>query len=149
MRSNIPRGTKKLAQVGDVNFVGREPQTELAAAISFVRGNVCVIVSSIGEKTADVSKIAITLDRALGAHPSKREVANGRVRVQTPKVAIVKANEAYILIKNLQAVAPRGGWLKVIVPDGELSRKENELIYVSEHSGKKLIGTYVRMQQVK
>lgn len=142
MRPDIPRGTKKLTLVGDVNFVGREPQTDIAAAISFVRGNVCVSVSSVGERNVDVSKIATTLDRALSVPPAKREVEKGKVRVLTPKVATVKANETYVLIKDLREATPRGGWLKIIVPDGELSRKGDALIYVSTQSGEKQVGTF-------
>jgi hypothetical protein len=142
MRPDIPRGTKKLAQLGDVIFVSRESHTDVAAAISFTRGNVCVSVSSVGEKNVDVSGIAARLDGALSEPPAKREVEKGQVRALTPKMASVKANEAYVLIKNLQKAAPRGGWLKIIVPDGELSRKGDALIYVSAQGGRKQVGTF-------
>ncbi len=142
MRPDIPRGTKKLAQVGDVVFVGREPRTDLAGAIAFTRGNVCVSVTSAGEKNVDVSDFATRLDHALSEPPAKRDVDKGKVRTQTPREASVKANEAYVLIKNLREATPRGGWLKIIVPDGELTRKGDALIYVSARGGKKHVGTF-------
>lgn len=142
MRPDVPRGTKKLAQLGDVIFVSREPHTDVAAAVSFTRGNVFVSVSSVGEKNVDVSEIAAWLDGGLSGPPAKREVETGRARALTPKMANVKANEAYVLIKNLQKAAPRGGWLKIIVPEGELSRKGNALIYVSSQGGRKRVETF-------
>lgn len=142
MRPDIPRGTKELALVGDVNFVGREAQTDIAAAVSFVRGNVCVSVSSVGERNVDVSKIATNLDQTLSAPPTKREVEKGKVQVQAPRVVTVEAEEAYVLIENLQEAAPSGGWLRVIVPDGELSRKGDALIYVSAQGGEKQVGIF-------
>lgn len=143
MRPDIPMGTKKLAQLGDVVFVGRSPQTDIPGAISFTRGNVFVSVSSSGEKNIDVSDIATRLDRALSDPPAKREVEKGKVRALTPMAATVKANEAYVLIENLQETALRGGWLKIIVPDGEISRKGNTLIYVSAQGGEKQVDTFV------
>ena len=142
MRSDVPRGTKKLAQLGDVIFVSREPHTDVAAAISFTRGHVCVSVSSVGKRNVDVSEIAARLDGALSGPPAKSVVETGRVRALTPKMATVKANEAYVLIKNLPKSAPRGRWLKIIVPDGELSRKGDALIYVSAQGGRKPVGTF-------
>ena len=142
MRPAIPRGTKTLAQVGDVNYVGREAQTEIAAAISFTRGNVCVSVSSVGERNVDVSAIARTVDRALSAPPARREVEKGRVRA-APKVAAVEAEEAHVLVDNLGQAAPGGGWLKVIVPDGELRREGNTLIYASAQGGEKQVDVFI------
>jgi hypothetical protein len=54
----------------------------------------------------------------------------------------VRAGEAYTLIENLQETAPRRGWLKIIVPDGELNRKGETLIYVSAQEGEKQVGTF-------
>ena len=142
MRPDIPRGTKKLAKLGDVVFVGREPQTDIPGAISFARGNVCVSVSSAGEKSIDVSDIAARLDRALSDPPAKREVEKGKVRALPPKTVTVKANEPYILIKNLPETVTRRGLLKIIVPDGELSRKGGALVYVSAQGGKKRVGAF-------
>jgi hypothetical protein len=142
MRPDIPKGTKKLAQLGDVIFVSREPQTDIAAAMSFSTGNMCVTVSSVGESNVDVATIATTLERALSAPPAKGELEKGKVGVQAPRVATVKANEAYVLIKNLQEAVPRGGRLKIIVPDGELSRKGDALVYVSPQGGEKPLGIF-------
>ena len=142
MRPDIPRGTKKLAQLGDVVFVGREPQTDIPGAISFTRGNVFVSVSSVGERTSDVSAIAAGLDGALSEPPAKRELEKGKLQLLSPKAATVKANEAHVLIENLREAAPGGEWLKIIVPDGELSRKGDALIYVSPQGGEKHVSAF-------
>jgi hypothetical protein len=141
MRPSIPRGTGKLAKLGDVAFVARDPQLDLPAAIFFTRGNVCVSVSSVGERNVDVSGVTARLDRALSKPPTKAEVEKGRVKARPPKAATVKAGEAQVLIKNLKDAA-RGGWLKVIAPDGQLGREGDALIYESSQGGKKRIGIY-------
>jgi len=142
MRPDIPRGTKKLAEMGDVNYVGREPRTDVPAAISFTRGNVCVTVSSVGDKSVDVSEIAASVDRALSERPAKGEEKKGRVRARAPKVVALEANKARVLIENLQKATPRAGWLKIIVPEGELIREGNALMYVSPEGGKKSVDTF-------
>ncbi len=139
MRPDIPRGTKRLAQLGDINFVGREPQTDVVAGLSFTRGNVYVSVRSAGEKSVDVSGIAAYLDGALSEPPAPRELEKEKAQAITPKVVAVKTDEAYVLIKSLQKATPSGGWLKIIVFDGELSRKGDALLYVSDQGGKKRV----------
>jgi hypothetical protein len=143
MRPDIPRGTGKLTTLGDVNFVGRDLQSDIPAAIFFARGNLCISVSSIGEKDVDVSEIATTLDRALSEPPTKVQLKKEQVQRRTPEEATVKADEAFILIENLREVTPPTGWLQIVAPDGELRRKGNALIYVSSRGGKKSIRTYV------
>lgn len=144
MRPDMPRGTKALAQVGDVVFVGRAAVTDVPAAVLFSRGNVCVSVASVGERTVDVSAVAFGVDRALGDSPSGKELELGEVRVQAPRVAAVRTNEAFVLIPSLQKAAPRGVWLKVVVPDGELARKGDAVVYVSPRGGKKEVGVFAR-----
>jgi hypothetical protein len=141
-RPDIPQGTKKLATVGDINFVGREPQSDIPAAVSFVRGNMCVSVSSVGEKNVDVSQVAATLDRALSERPPESEVKKGRVRESVRTAAAAVADESNVLIDNLPEAAPPDGWLKVIVPDGEVRREDDTLIYVPSQAGDKSIATF-------
>jgi hypothetical protein len=143
MRPEVPRATGRLAKLGDVTFAARDPQSDVPAAVSFTRGNACVSVNSVGERNVDVSEIVARLDRALGESPTKAEVEKGRARARAPKTASVKAGQSHVLIENLREAAPRGAWLKVIAPDGELSREGDALIYVSSQAGKKDIGTYV------
>ena len=142
MHPDIPRGTNKLAQLGDVIFVSRDPETDVPASISFTRGNLCVSVSSAGEQIVDVSKIATDLDKAFSTPPPKRLLVSRRVRTESPKSANVKANKSHCLIKSLQKATPRGKWLKVIVPDGEITRKADTLNYVSAEGGRKKVCTY-------
>ncbi len=142
MRPDIPRGTKKLAPLGDVNFVGREPQTDIAGAITFTRGNVCVSISSAGEKGVDVSEMAAMLDRALSEPPAKAEAGKRRARAGIPESVDVMARKPFVLIEKLPEAVPRGGWMKIIVPDGELHRKGDALIYVSPDGGKKRVSAF-------
>jgi hypothetical protein len=142
MRADIPTGTGKLASLGDVSFVGRDPLSDIPVAASFARGNVCASVRSVGDRSVDVSEIAARLDHALGEPPTRSELDKGRVRVRAPRTATIEARRAFTLIENLTEAAPRGGWLKIIAPDGELSKKGDALMYVSPEGGKKDIGTY-------
>ena len=142
MRPDIPRGAKKLAQLGDVNYVAREPQTDIAGAITFTRGNVCVSASSAGEKNVDVSETVALLDRALSQPPAKAEAGKRRVRARAPKLVDVTARKSVVLVEKLPEAVPRGGWLKIIVPDGELRRKGDALMYVSPKGGKKRVSAF-------
>jgi len=78
----------------------------------------------------------------LSEPPLRREVEKGKARAIRPRVATVKADEAVVLIANLEKAAPRGEWLKIIVPDGEIASKDNTLTYVSEQGGKKAVEAY-------
>jgi hypothetical protein len=132
MRMDIPRGTRDVAQLGDVVFEGREPQTDVAAAISFTRGNVLVSVRSAGETTVDVSAVAARLDRALSELPAARTVASGRARALATASVAVAPHQA----------GARGEWLKVIVPDGEISRKGDALLYEPAEGGQKRVSIF-------
>jgi hypothetical protein len=145
MRPEIPRGTGKLASLGDVSFVGREADSDIPAAIFFTRGNVCVTASSVGEKSVDVSEIALGLDHALNGLGEKRtllKIRSLRSRAPIHKAIKVKARETKTVMEYLPREAPEGVWLKVVAPDGELRRTGNALVYVSLKSGKKSIATY-------
>jgi hypothetical protein len=141
-RPDIPRGTKRVAQVGDVVFAARYPESDIPAEITFVRGNVCVSVSTAGPRRVDVADMALRLDRALSEPPAKREIEKRKVRPRSPRATAVKAKRSVALIEDLREAASRGEWVKVIVPDGELVRKGNALIYKSPESGKKRVTAY-------
>lgn len=143
MRPNIPRGTKDLAQVGDILFVNREPYSDIAAGIWFSRGNVCSFIRSSGAKTVDVSDIAIRLDRSLSEPPLPKDVERGTVQALEPRTIAAKANEPYTLIENVQDVTPHGEWLKIIVPDGQLSRRGEAILYIPAQSGEKRVSLFV------
>jgi hypothetical protein len=141
MRPDIPRGTGKLGGLGDIVFVSRDPQSDVPAAISFTRGNICVLVNSVGASSIDVSELATILDNLLSKPPRKVEMKKRQVRLRAPKVA-AKGAKAHVLIKNLRVTAPRGEWFKIIAPDGELTRKGDALIYVSPQDGKRPISIF-------
>lgn len=147
MRPNIPKGSGKFAQTGDIRFVGQEEQSGVVATIFFTRGNIFLSVSSVGEKVVDVSGMAKNLDRNFSGPPKEEEVKKGLVEVLSPKPLSVKEKEKTILIEKLPEPVPRSGWLKIIAPDGELSREDDALFYVSSKAGKKQIGKYVMVQR--
>jgi hypothetical protein len=142
VRPDIPKGTKNLAEIGDISYVGREPETDVVAAVSFSRGNVFVSVASVGDQGVDVSDIAAQIDRALREPPGKGALSSRKARAIAPKVVTVEANKACALIPKLDRAARAGEWLKVIVPDGELSRKGNGLLYVSKQQGTKQVSAF-------
>jgi hypothetical protein len=145
MRPSIPRGAKKLAPLGDVNYAAGEPQTNIVGAITFTRGNVCVSVSTAGDKNVDVSELAGVLDRSLSEPPARVEAAKLMARPRAPKSVDVTARKSVVLVENLSNAVQRGGWLKILVPDGELHRKGDSLIYVSPETGKKRVSAFARV----
>jgi hypothetical protein len=130
--------------LGDVNFVSRAPESDIPVAISFTRGNLFLSINSIGEKSVNVSFVATLLDEALRGIPAKNKIVKEKIRILKPTQVVLKANEETILIKNLKKAAPRGAWLKIIVPDGELGRKGDALIYVSDKEGKKQVNIFLK-----
>lgn len=143
MRPSIPRGTGKLAPVGDVNFVGRVPVSNVPASVFFARGNVCVSVNSVGETTIDVSKISLTLDSFLNEPPTKAQLAKKLVRTRKLKVPSQKGKKSVTLIANLRKAAPHGEWLKVIAPGGELDREGDRLTYISTKGRIGIVAMYL------
>jgi hypothetical protein len=142
MRPDIPRGTGEYASLGDISFVSRDPQTGVPGAIFFTRGNVFLSVDSVGEGNIDVSEFAITLDRALSEPPARSARQKRPAGKHTAKMLKLKMGESRVVTK-LQKPAPDGPWLKVIAPDGELSRRGDALSFTSLQAGEKAIDIYV------
>jgi hypothetical protein len=139
MRPDIPTGTGKLSAIGDVNFLGNEPNTNVPAAIVFTRANVYVAVRSIGAQSVDVSGLAFSVDNALD-EPSaavKRKLARPR-----SSNVNVEASQAHAVVDQIQKELPPEGWLKIVAPDGELSRRDGTIVYTSPKPGKKVIFLY-------
>jgi hypothetical protein len=134
MRPDIPRGTGSLSNVGDIEFVAREPQSDIPAAVQFTRGNVAVQVNSVGSVTVDVSNVAAAVDHALAEPPTKVRALRAAAKRVTPRSVVVRKQGAP-LVKDLRKVGDR--WIKVIVPDGELRRRGDALVYTSTEPGKK------------
>jgi hypothetical protein len=142
MRPSIPQGSGKLARLGDVSFTGKEQDLDAVVAAFFSRGNLSIAVSSVGEKPVDVSGVAKALDKMLGEPPASEDVKRGLVEAQTPSTVEVAANESIRLIERLPEKVVQSGWLKVIMPDGELKRDGDTLIYVSAEGGAKSVLRY-------
>ena len=138
MRPDILSGTRNVAKIGDINFVNRVPESDIPAAIFFTRGNIFLSMNSVGEKDIDLSDFAVQLDDDLNKPGSSPAGGKEKIRVLPPKASVtLKAGDAHILIKDVRKVTPRDTWVKIIVPDGELSRKGDAIIYSSETGGAK------------
>jgi hypothetical protein len=143
MRPEIPRGKGALARTGDISFAASDAKAKGAAAAFFSRGNVAVSVASVGEATVDVAPFARKLDSALTTPPRDSELERGLAAQGSPRSFEVKGRRPVTVISNLRQVLQAGGWLKVIAPDGELRREDDQLVYVSERPGRKRVGHYL------
>lgn len=143
MRPDIPRGTGKIAETGDVNFIGKEAKSKTIAQLLFTRGNLAVSLASVGKKTVDVSKFAKLLDTLFSQPPETSEVETGLVKEVGPKTVQAKEAETVSVIEKIDEPIAHGEWLKVIAPDGELKLQDNALVYESKKAGRKRIGKYV------
>lgn len=143
MRPDIPRGTGKIAETGDVNFIGKEAKSKTIAQLLFTRGNLAVSLASVGKKTVDVSKFAKLLDTLFSQPPETSEVETGLVKEVGPKTVQAKEAETLSVIEKIDEPIAHGEWLKVIAPDGELKLQDNALVYESKKAGRKRIGKYV------
>jgi hypothetical protein len=142
MRPDIPRGSGSQASVGDIAFVGRDPESDVPAAISFARGNACFSVRSVGDRVVDVTAAAARLDRALSQPPARSEVASERVEEGSLEADSREEGDERVIIESIVGTS-RGGWLKVLAPAGELRREGDSLIYVSGSAGPTRIRTFV------
>ena len=140
MRTDIPKGTGQ--EIGDVNYVAREQKSDIPAAISFTRGNILLSITCVGDRTFDVTGIADQIDNELHKAPTAAKQKTDKIRTLQPKEVTVQAREPHSLIRGLKKLTPPKMWLKVIVPDGELTRKGEDLIYTSPTAGKKRVSVF-------
>ena len=143
MRPEVPRGTGKLSDTGDVNFVGKDAQSKTVSHMLFTRGNLAVSVSSAGDKAVDVSKFAKQLDGLFSEPPSKTDMERGAVEELSPKSLMVKQKRRTTIMEDIPKQIAPNGWLKVIAPDGEIVREENALLYKPTKVGRNRIGKYI------
>lgn len=141
MRPDIPRAAGILEHTGDVSFAAYEAQA--AASIFFVRGNVLVTVTSAGEATVDVSTLARKLDAALCEPPKKAELESGLAERKSPRSFKLTKARPIDVVESLPQATAADTQVKVIVPDGELHRENDRLVYVSESGGTKRVHQYV------
>jgi hypothetical protein len=140
MRPDLPRGTGKLAMLGDIEFVARTPRSDLPAAVQFVRGNIVISVNSVGSVTIDVSEMAAIIDHVLTEPPTAVPFLREWAKRQAPKAVIAKSKRAVPLVKDLTKIGDR--WLKVMTPDGELRRKGESLVYITPEPGTKRVQVF-------
>jgi hypothetical protein len=146
MRSDIPHGKGKLAKVGDVNFAAASTAAAEIAAVFFTRGNLTVTVASAGSETVDVTAVAASLDRLFSIVPTSDERAETPAIVRSLRPPPAEKGQAIELSERLPEPTLRNGWLKVVVPDGEIAREGERLIYRAATDGMKQIQQVVIMQ---
>ena len=137
MRPDLPRGNSSLLAVGDIEFVAREPQSDVPAAVQFTRGNLVVAVSSVGSVTVDVSETAAIVDKILSTPPTKVPSLRPLARLRAPRAVQARARVGASLVKNLKKIGDT--WLNVTVPDGEVKRSGDALVYLTPRPGKKSV----------
>jgi hypothetical protein len=140
MRPDVPRGTGERATIGDIQFVARSAQSDIPAAVQFTRGNIAASVNSVGSMAVDVSDLATIVDRVLRDPPTKTPSLRKLAKVLAPRAVTVKDRKGASLVKSLKRMGD--DWLKVIVPDGELRRKGDALVYLTSRYGKKSVQIY-------
>jgi hypothetical protein len=89
----------------------------------------------LGEKV-NCTDSADTVDRLVTEPPTMVPSLRTRAKLQLPKTVLVKGKKGAPLVKHLKKVGD--GWLKVIIPDGEL-RRGNTLVYITPQPGKKTV----------
>lgn len=145
MRPDIPRGKGKLAKLGDISFAAGDDLAAVAA-VSFVRGNLTVTVDSAGSDPVDVAAVATSLDRLFSAPPKPQELARARAVDRSLAPLEIAKSESVVLPERLPAPVLLNGWLKVIVPDGEIARDGDTLVYRAATAGTKRIEQFVVIQ---
>lgn len=143
MHPDIPPGTRELATIGDVVYAGRRAADDMTKSIAFTRGNALISVNSGGSRDIDVSNVASLIDAALNDVPTTKDIDSGKVRRVKLAPVAGRANQAHTLVDNLPNTAPKGQWLKIIVPDGELGRRANALIYTPAETGEKRVESFI------
>ncbi len=147
MRPDVPRSKGKLAKIGDVSFAAKPPDAGEVASLVFCRGNMTVSVASAGEEYIDVAKVARRIDRDFSEPPGKKDLEAERALDRSPKKLKVKKLERVGLIDRLPEPGIRSGWLKIIVPDGEIAREGDELVYRAPAGGSKMVRQFVVHQE--
>ena len=139
MRPNLPRGTAKTAEVGDIQFESQAPDSRNTAAVFFSRGNLQVSVRSAGERPVNVVKFAAAIDERLTGPLSAARQKEEAAKKLKPGTLAVKKGQKTVLVQPLPERARRSGWVRVIAPDGELRREGDALYYFPEQAGEKKI----------
>lgn len=147
MRPDIPQSAGKLAQLGDVSYAAGPPDAGMVAAIQFVRGNLSISVASAGDEMVDVAAVAKSLDLAFGEPPTPKDLQEARALDRSPEALTVTKDAPTLLKDALPAPVLRNGWLKLIVPDGEIAREGDALVYRPDSDGAKSIREFVVVQE--
>jgi hypothetical protein len=139
MRPNLPRGTAKTADVGDIQFESQAPGSGNTAAVFFSRGNLQVSVRSAGERPVNVVKFAAAIDERLTQPVSVARQKQEAAKKLKPGTLAVKKGQRAVVLQPLPERTRRSGWVRVIAPDGELRREDDALYYLPEQAGEKRI----------
>jgi hypothetical protein len=139
MRPNIPRGSGQTAIVGDVQYVAEAQGTKEIAAIYFTRGNLQITVRSSGKKPVDVAALAKKIDGFFTKAPTKDLQRKKLVKAVQPNTIKAKKAKPMVLIDRLPEPVARSGWLRVTVPEGEIRRDGDVLLFEAGKDGAKSV----------
>ena len=139
MRPDIPRGRAKAAEIGDIQFESQAPDSRTVVAIFFVRGNLQVSIRSAGKRPVDVVRFAADIDQRFTRRFTAAERKAEAVKTLRPATLAPAKAEKAVLLEKLPERTRRAGWVRVIVPDGEVRREDDALHYLPEEPGQKRI----------
>ena len=139
MHPEIPRGTSKAANIGDVQYVGKAGDSSKVEALFFSRGNLQINVRSAGKKAVDVLRFAQDMDARFVKPPVKSGPKAQASRKLRPGKVSVKKGQKAVIVEKLPEPVTRSGWLRVEVPDGEIRREGDSLYYIPDTAGAKSI----------
>lgn len=143
MRIDIPKGTGNAESIGDVNYIAREERSDIPAAIFFTRGNLFLSLTCVGDTNFDVSDVAVRIDDELHLPPSKSELDKEKAKRIKPHDAVTDPKEPAVLISNFRKQFKKNLWVKIIVPDGEVYRRDGQLLYISPRKEKKTVNVFI------
>jgi hypothetical protein len=91
----------------------------------------------VGSVLIDVSGIASIVDRMLTEPPGRTPSLRKYAKQLPPRTVQTRGKEGSPLFKELSSAGD--AWLKVVVPDGELRRSGEAIVYVAAQPGKKIV----------
>jgi hypothetical protein len=139
MNPEIRHTSGTTQKAGDVQYFANAEDSATPAAVFFTRGNLQINVRSLGEKPVNALRIAMRMDARLlnplpaGSAPPA-DSAHPISLVATPP-------DTVRILDKLPEFASGWRWLRVEVPDGEVRREGDALLYIPATAGSKVIQT--------
>jgi hypothetical protein len=146
-KPNLKPEIIKTVKVGEVEYSETHIDSKDIATVSFTIGNIKVSISSVGDEPVDISKQTKIIDDLLTKPQGKKDIDSGISVDLKPENITVKKDVRHVLIDQLPEAVPRGGCIKIIVPDGEVFRDGEGLHYIPEKDGSKKVHVVKTVQE--